>query len=374
MASKSLGQKPSVPSAATREQQQQPGADQQERPQQPQSMADLIASFSSLAIEGIPPEAEGMPQPPCPIATLPDELLVHVLLDVATQDVADFTRLSLVCKRFAYLVSTEQRIWRDVCLTDRFGFPGMLYHFSLAVEWDPLEDVVLDEDKEDGTLVSLTELDARRQAEKLLVTRSLTPSIYASWKAMFRHRPRIRFNGIYISTVNYVRSGQASTNQATWGGSPIHIVTYYRYLRFFRDGAVISLLTTNEPGDVVHHVTKDNLHLHRDRDKSHVSALPSSVMYLAQKGRWRLSSALDYPEADPAEQESDLFIETEGAGPKYMYRMNLSLRSAGKGAKNNKLIWRSFHSYNKLTDDWGEFTLKNDKPFFFSRVKSYGLT
>jgi F-box protein 9 len=250
----------------------------------------------------------------------------------------------------------------------------MLYHFSLAVEWDPLEDVVLDEDKEDGTLVSLTELDARRQAEKLLVTRSLTPSIYASWKAMFRHRPRIRFNGIYISTVNYVRSGQASTNQATWGGSPIHIVTYYRYLRFFRDGAVISLLTTNEPGDVVHHVTKDNLHLHRDRDKSHVSALPSAVMYLAQKGRWRLSSALDYPEADPAEQESDLFIETEGAGPKYMYRMNLSLRSAGKGAKNNKLIWRSFHSYNKLTDDWGEFTLKNDKPFFFSRVKSYGLT
>jgi F-box protein 9 len=71
--------------------------------------------------------------------------------------------------------------------------------------------------------------------------------------------------------------------------------------------------------------------------------------------------------------EGDLYIETEGVGPKYTYRMDLSLRSAGKGARNNKLVWRGFYSYNKLTDDWGEFLLKNDKPFFFSRVKSYGF-
>lgn len=306
------------------------------------------------------------------MASLPDELLVHIFLDaIASHDVADFTRLSLVCRRFAYLASAEQRIWRQVCLSSRFSFTNMLYDWAVTVEGEPVNDEAL---LEDGTVVSPHELEARRHAEKLHLARSLTPDVYTTWKSMFRQRPRIRFNGIYISTVNYPRTGQASTNQATWGGSPILIVTYYRYLRFYRDGTAISLLTTSEPGEVVHHVTKDFLPQHRDRDRDrHASALPSAVMQHALKGRWRLSSTTDYPDADPREQESDLFVETEGVGAKYIYRMALSLRSAGKGAKNNKLTWRGFQSYNKLTDDLAEFGLKNDKPFFFSRVKSYGL-
>lgn len=72
-------------------------------------------------------------------------------------------------------------------------------------------------------------------------------------------------------------------------------------------------------------------------------------------------------------QEGDLTVETEGVDPKYMFRMDLSLRTAGKAARNNKIVWRGFFSYNKLTDDWAEFTLKHDKAFFFSRVRSYGL-
>jgi F-box protein 9 len=59
---------------------------------------------------------------------------------------------------------------------------------------------------------------------------------------------------------------------------------------------------------------------------------------------------------------------------KYLYRLDLSLGSAGKlGPRNNKLVWRGFYSYNRLTDDWAEFGLKNYKPFFFSRVRSYGI-
>ena len=70
--------------------------------------------------------------------------------------------------------------------------------------------------------------------------------------------------------------------------------------------------------------------------------------------------------------EGDVCVETEGVGPKYIYSMDFSLRSAGKGAKNNKLAWRGFWSYNKLTDDWAEFTRKNEKPLYWSRVRSYG--
>ena len=60
---------------------------------------------------------------------------------------------------------------------------------------------------------------------------------------------------------------------------------------------------------------------------------------------------------------------------KYMYRMDLALRNAGRGtgSRNTKLVWRGFYSYNRLTDDWAEFGLRNDKPFFFSRVRSYGM-
>lgn len=337
----------------------------------PHSMEELLARFAGLKIEPAGPDMDGLPKPPCPIATVPDEIIVHVLEDVAIDDVGDFVRLALVCRHFAYLVATEQRIWKRIALGEEFGFQGMHYQWQKSIDWSALDE----EDERDVFLgivlgsVAQTTADARPRAAKSLVTRSLIPAAYPSWKQMFRSRPRLRFNGCYISTVNYIRTGQASTNQLTWN-SPIHIVTYYRYLRFFRDGTAISLLTTSEPGDVVHNLTKDALNLHRDHAHAY---LPSAMMQMALKGRWRLSSALDKPDAPLGEQEGDLFVETEGVGSKYMYRMDMSLRSAGKGAKNNKIVWRGFYSYNKLTDDWAEFGLKNDKPFFFSRVRSYSV-
>ncbi|KAL2755019.1 hypothetical protein ACRALDRAFT_1057737 [Sodiomyces alcalophilus JCM 7366] len=336
--------------------------------EQPQSIKDLVASFSDLSIASAPPPVEGDPPPPCPIADVPQEVLSQILTDLAVSDVGDFARLSLVCKRFAYIVAADDQIWRCVCLGREFGFQGMHYHWQAGVTWEPLPDE--SGLGEEGEFVTMEELARRRREENLAITVSLYPE-YGSWQRMFRQRPRIRFNGCYISTVNYIRSGQASTNQITWN-TPVHIITYYRYLRFFRDGTVISLLTTAEPGDVVHHLTKDLLAQHRGGAAPH---LPSIVVQHGLRGRWRLSSMLDHPDGPvpPKDAEGELFIETEGVGPKYMYRMDLLLRSAGRGTRNNKLVWKGFHSYNKLTDDWAEFGLKNDKPFFFSRVRSYGV-
>lgn len=334
------------------------------------SLPELITSFSSLRIEGAPPECEGVPPPPCPISELPDEILLHILRDVAVADVGDFVRLAQVCKRLAYLVTTEDRIWRRVCLGSEVGFGAMHYHWQRGIQWEPLDAAQELEDNAD--VFTLEELAQRRQEESRATTNVLLRSLYAnSWLTMFRRRPRIRFNGCYISTVNYIRAGQASVHQVAWN-SPVHIVTYYRYLRLFRDGTAISLLTTDEPAHVVHHLTKANLALHQGGAGPH---LPSAVMSSALKGRWRLSSAADNPDAGLADMEGDLYVETEGVGPKYMYRMELTFRSAGKAAarNNNKLAWKGFWSYNKLTDDWAEFALRHSKPFFFSRVKSYGV-
>ena len=101
----------------------------------------------------------------------------------------------------------------------------------------------------------------------------------------------------------------------------------------------------------------------------------------ALRGRWRLSGgdhldgALDQSQNIDERLEGDVHIETEGVGEKYTYRMHLVLKSAGRtrATRNNKLVWKGFRSYNKLTDDWAEFGLRNDRAFFWSRVKSFGM-
>lgn len=328
----------------------------------PPSVTDLIAGFSSLAIERAPPQIEGMPAPPCPIAELPEEILVHIFTNLAITDVSSFVRLSLVCKRMAYLVSTEEQIWKRICHGSEIGFGAMHYQWRRDILGEPLEaepSEFIDSDEETADAIPLSNQE---------ITDSLYADYTSSWYKMFRARPRIRFNGCYISTVNYIRAGQALQSQFTWN-SPVHIVTYYRYLRFFRDGTVISLLSTAEPVDVVHHLTKDLASTHRGGGGAH---LQSNAMRQALRGRWRLSTLGDIPETGLKESEGDVFIETEGVNERYMYRMRLSLRNAGKVARNNKLVWQGFWNYNILTDDTGEFPLKNDKPFFWSRVKSYG--
>ncbi|KAK3945411.1 hypothetical protein QBC46DRAFT_117360 [Diplogelasinospora grovesii] len=354
------------------------------------SMKDLIASFAGLVIEPAEPPVEGMEPPPCPIASLPDEILVHILRDVALLDVGDFVQLAQVCKRLAYLVSTEDRIWRRICLGPEFGFGGMHYHWQRQVEWGSLtsEDLLRElppaEEEEEDTLVlptlktSRAQRERRHSEEKADNTALLFRTVYgSSWQRMFRLRPRIRFNGCYISTVNYVRAGQASANLITWN-SPVHIVTYYRYLRFFRDGTVLSLLTTHEPGDVVYHFTKDNAALHAGGANAH---LPSHALRDTLKGRWRLlADKKDVEGGEGAEggegvvEEGDVCVETEGVS-RYIYRLDLTLASGSKasGTKNNRLMWRGHYSYNRLTDDWAEFPLNVKKPFIFSRVTSYGV-
>lgn len=331
----------------------------------PLTAEELVATFAGLSIEPAQPYIKGMPQPPCPIADLPEEILVHILQELAVEDVGDYVRLSRVCKRFAWLVATEDSIWRRICLGPKFGFTGMHYEFRTSVSWQSLaeEHTLLDDPAGAGR---------RREEEAQATTTSLLNTTYRTWQRMFRRRPRIRFNGCYISTINYIRAGQ-QTNSLAWN-SPVHIVTYFRYLRLFRDGTAITLCTVEEPSNVVHHMTKEALALHKKGAMAH---LPSSTMQHALRARWRLSSAVDFVDEDKdvslADTEGNLFIESDGGG-NYLYRMELALRTAGKTGSNNKLAWRGFYSFNKSAEEWDEFTLKDIKPFFFSRVKSYGFS
>lgn len=346
----------------------------------PATLKQLVEQFSALRIE--PPEPKSSLSPPerCPIADLPEELLTHILTELGVDHVSALGQVAQVCKRLAYLILTEDSIWKRVAMDSPYGFPAMHYDFAVEIDGSPIDtsdaiDAYIRqsysaEHEEEKEVALPPTLEERARAYSALTDQLLVSTYSNSWRQMFKFRPRIRFNGCYISTVNYTRAGANVGNTLTWG-APVHVVTYFRYLRFLRDGSCISLLTISEPADVVHHLIPENIHNHH----GNVQYVPSAVMKDALRGRWRLSgpasSTVD-PVTGEDEVEGDVLVETEGAVSKYTYKMYLGLAHAGKAARNNKLAWKGFWSYNKLTDDWGKFELRNDKAFYWSRVKSYG--
>ncbi|KKF92143.1 F-box protein pof7 [Ceratocystis platani] len=351
--------------------------DSDETPTVPLSMDELLTSFSSLQIEPAPPMIEGTPPPPCPIASVPYEILYAILEHVAAHDIGDFARLAQVCKRMAFIVASEERIWRAACLSSRFGYSSMYYAFHRTVRGTLATELA-----SSGAFAQQqheAHVDARRLARTEKVCAALLPQkpYSGSWHRLFRWRPRLRFNGCYISRVNYLRDGQTGPDQKTvW--TPVHVVTYFRYLRFLRDGTVLSLLTTEEPAVVVPVLASA-----RGREEADVPGAHPLLAYLL-RGRWRMADPLAKEplrrfsdggdeEASPFEVDGDIVVETEGIVPKYTYLMQLALRSSGKVAVNNKINWTGFWSYNGDTERWSEFPLKNEKPFIFSRVKAFGF-
>ncbi|KAJ6005137.1 hypothetical protein N7540_012936 [Penicillium herquei] len=352
---------------------------------------ELIESFANLPIPQAEPAIENTPPPPCPIANLPSEVIVELLRHTSLRDPATFGRMALVCKRFAYHFSREQHIWKRICQNPEFGFAGMHYTYACDLYGNPIYTL-------NGTRYTPFPTGVSLEVPKPL----------SSWSQVFQSYPRIRFTGIYISTVNYTRPGAQSAYQTVSWNTPIHIVTYYRYLRFYPDGSVISLLSTTEPVDVVPFISKENLktaratshkqHQRRISDQGQslsgaTDPIPPVAMNALKHGhcgRWRLTPPVPLPDEEIQTAEGlnqtpessdprDIFIETEGVESKYTYLMHLSLRSTSASksqsnqSKNTKLIWRGFWNYNKLTDDLGEFGLRNDRAYVFSRVRGWGL-
>ncbi|XP_012215867.1 F-box only protein 9 isoform X1 [Linepithema humile] len=68
--------------------------------------------------------------------------------------------------------------------------------------------------------------------------------LYQSWRDMYLHRPRLRYNGCYISKTSYIRDGENNFQDRFY--RPWHLVEYYRYFRFFPEGRVLMLTSTDE--------------------------------------------------------------------------------------------------------------------------------
>ena len=114
--------------------------------------------------------------------------------------------------------------------------------------------------------------------------------------------PRIRFDGCYIAVISYHRRGEDHASLY----SPSHVVTFYRFLRFYASGLVQSLLTVEAPPSIVKRL---NAHMRL-----------KGLTF----GRWRLRGetvelwGLEDPNIDEDKR-------------RYSFRMTLRLRSTTRG-------------------------------------------
>lgn len=140
--------------------------------------AAILSDYSN--IEALP-EDEDLPSP---LINMPNEVTSAILRTLALSDLSSFTRATYACRKLAFLGYSDVPLWKALCMRE---YPRMHYEEKV----DEYEAVTLWND---------------------------------DWRRMFLERPRVQFNGIYISTCNYHRYGISDS----WN-APIHIVTYYRY-------------------------------------------------------------------------------------------------------------------------------------------------
>jgi len=203
-------------------------------------------------------------------------------------------------------------------------------------------------------------------------------STYEDWRIMFIRRPRLNFDGVYISKTSYARPGEQSLDNFY---RPWHLVEYFRYFRFFSDGNVLFLTTPDDPKTTV------------TKLKAKSAGSTTNVPYTnfiqnehcILRGTWTLAinkvsivlckkifkpkSNIKYSRRQNNTKDSSLVDQD------HIFRIELELT----GKLNNQLNWTNYEIQviNKVTNSKSttNFDLNQvDFPsLYYSRVKSYSL-
>lgn len=253
------------------------------------------------------------------ISVVPREILMYIFRWVVSSelDMRALEQLSLVCRGF-YICARDPEIWRSACLK----------------VWGK--------------------------------TCSNLCKPYSSWREMFLQKPRVRYDGIYISKTSYIRQGEESLDGFY---RPWQQVEYYRYLRFFPDGHVLMLTTPEDPLTIVPHLRTKNTRL-------------DAILL----GHFRLSQETDNQtkvfavlakkkDEKMSEFSRNRFRRNTLPDTEHSFHVGLQLSSGGRQC-SNKLTWvhHSCHITYRVTGETVVTSFDLDRmytPFFFARVKSY---
>jgi F-box protein 9 len=265
-------------------------------------LAQVLKNFPENLVFEPEDEKEGLP----PINLIPDEVLLQILRILDYTTIERFAAVS----RKARVLSLDSAIWRDFV--------------QLAYKPPQIAD-----DESISNIVEQYSLDYRR--------------------AYIEH-PRLRLDGVYIAVCHYMRMG---SSENAWVNVS-HLITYHRYLRFFPNGQVLSLLANEEwqPQTVIP-MLKPNLRM--------------KGFYI---GDWSLSGSTVYITNLVEKHLSHAHATTESQPNKYIFQMTLALRSRPLG-RWNKLDFIGYDSVNVEDGEAIPLPLKNERSFWFSKVKSW---
>ncbi|PVF98089.1 hypothetical protein CPB86DRAFT_387149 [Serendipita vermifera] len=302
----------------------------------------ILSSFPPISQLSFLPEDESQP---VPINKLPDELIVLILHQfVANVDTRSIERFGTTSRR-ARVVTLDRGLWRDLV---------QLIYVPPQLEYSPLV---------------------------------LLPTYKDDFRQLYIGQPRVRLDGVYIAVCHYIRTGHSDN---AWVNIT-HLITYHRYLRFLPNGVVISLLSSDSTASPQEIIPRLRLDAHGLKGLS--------------IGQWRLDTGLtrtkdkraplddfDGPhhEDGPIVIIEDLLDTTWTAptqshalhgsgtqqnsaptGPKYSFSMRLGLRSRPLG-RWNKLDMLEYNSVSVASGEATPLPLKHERPYWFSKVRSYG--
>lgn len=265
-------------------------------------LAQVIKSFPEHLVFEPEDEKDGRP----PINLIPDELLLKIL---RTLDYTTIERFATVSRK-ARVLCLDSAIWRD--------FVYLAYKPPQIADDESLTDIV----KQYGS-------DYRR---------------------VYMEHPRLRLDGVYIAVCHYVRTG---SSENAWVNIT-HLITYHRYLRFFPNGQVLSLLTNEEwqPQAVIP-MLKPTLRM--------------KGFYI---GDWSLSGntvcITNLTEKHPVPAHATGELQQS----RYIFQMTLALRSRPLG-RWNKLDFIGYDSVNVEDGEAIPLPLKHERSFWFSKVRSW---
>ncbi|RZC10193.1 F-box only protein 9, partial [Asbolus verrucosus] len=249
------------------------------------------------------------------ISVLPMEMILYILRWVASADLdlRSLEMFSMVCRGF-YLCARDSEVWRLACLR----------------VWG--------------------------------LNCGSSPYNYLSWRQMFIERTRLHFNGCYIGKTTYIRHGENSFQDQFY--RPWHLVAYYRYLRFFPEGIVLVLTSSEEPAQCVSQMKYRNAR--------------SPIL----RGYYRLKDdkvTLVVQRQDNKHLQA--FKKTKRRGgdlretAEQTFHMELQIKSSNK-KRHVQLVWTHYSVFTRTLkgdESTCNFDLVSNRfpPFWFSRVKSY---
>lgn len=292
---------------------------------------EIIKLLDSFAHCEFNPEDE---EKPVLINKLPFEVIENIIEILIVTDTPSWINFSLICKKMAFHGFRDKNIWSKLS--------GIVYS----------RQNYGDEDEE--------------KFKKL---------IKIQWGVnnyqMLNERPYLKYRGVYISKVSYMKEGARSENSNSWN-LPYKIITYYRYYRFYSDGTCLKIITIFEPKKVIpklrkgYKVNEDIELINEERERISMNTIESPVDNYNNRNWFRI-----FKGTYNITLQGDVETNCDGPVEKYRFIDKFKIVNSGKYHRHNKLEWVDLGFYDTINHSYSSLNRDNEKDFIFSRVKSY---